>query len=162
MNIRLQSDVRRFACSLCDYTCSVKSHLTNHTRAHTGEKPFSCNVCEYKCSVKSALTKHTRTHTGDVCDVCDHTYSQKSHLVLHMRTHTGEKPHTCNICQYKFSNKSNLTQHMKTHNTVPMWFVWSQTSGSEGELSIINSYTLLWRPITIYIVEFGYHFGETV
>ena len=63
-----------FACSLCDYHCSVKSHLVRHERS--GDKPFACSQCEYRCS-------------------------SKSHLVQHERVHSSDKPFACSLCAYR-------------------------------------------------------------
>jgi len=42
----LETNVRRYKCSLCSVTCQGASGLREHQRIHTGERPFSCSQCE--------------------------------------------------------------------------------------------------------------------
>ena len=84
-----------YGCLLCDYRCSVKSHLVVHERVHSGEKPFACSMCEYRCSTKSSLVVHERVHSGEkpyACSLCEYRSSQKAGLVRHELVHRGEKP----------------------------------------------------------------------
>ncbi len=37
-------------------------HLTQHERAHSGERPFQCLVCGRSFAQKSNANKHVRTH----------------------------------------------------------------------------------------------------
>ncbi|XP_064465075.1 zinc finger protein 354C-like [Ornithodoros turicata] len=79
-----------YLCNTCPYTTGRKSHLVEHERSHTGEKPFKCSYCDY------ASTRNC-------------------HLKDHERIHTGEKPYKCDICDYSASRRHHLRDHMKTH-----------------------------------------------
>lgn len=76
----------RHQCSFCPYSTNYLSHLKNHKRTHTGEKPYQCNIC-LKC------------------------FAEKSNLRVHYRQHTGERPFSCFYCKKTFSQKSTLMLH---------------------------------------------------
>ncbi|XP_042880379.1 protein tramtrack, beta isoform-like isoform X18 [Penaeus japonicus] len=75
-------------CPYCAYITNFTSHLRDHIRTHTGEKPFACPHCIYRATTKNHLQKHIRVHTGEkpyACDQCSYRSTQREHLNSHRR-----------------------------------------------------------------------------
>ena len=80
----------RFRCVHCTKSFGKSSHLRDHLRIHSGDRPFKCPYC-YK------------------------RFSQFSNLRTHVRIHTGERPFKCNLCSKSFTQRVTLTSHLKIH-----------------------------------------------
>ncbi|XP_041489446.1 zinc finger protein 120-like, partial [Microtus oregoni] len=102
----------------CGNAFAAQSHLQNHKRTHTGEKPYECNQCGKAFAVQSYVQIHKRTHTGEKpyqCNQCGKAFAWYTGLQYHGRTHTGEKPYECNQCGKAFAGQSNVQIHKRTH-----------------------------------------------
>ena len=78
---------QKFKCSFCDKWFWQLSHIRQHIRTHTGERPY-------------------------VCIVCNKGFTQRGRLTIHYRTHTGEKPFKCKICPYSANESFALKKHL--------------------------------------------------
>ncbi|XP_057689178.1 zinc finger protein ZFAT-like isoform X2 [Corythoichthys intestinalis] len=115
----LPSQLKVFACEICNKIFKFRHSLMSHLRTHTQEKPFKCPHCDYASTIKANLTVHLRKHTGEKfsCQHCAFKCLNPGHLKVHVeRVHLKVKQH-CSFCLKKYSDVKNLIKHIeKSHN----------------------------------------------
>lgn len=126
-NVSRQSDEndkrpapKRFQCPHCEKSFGKSSHLRDHIRTHTGDRPYRCQYCDKAFTQYSNLRTHTRIHTGERpfrCTHCSKSFTQAVTLRSHTRTHLGERSYHCKLCSKSFACFSGLKGHIRMHES---------------------------------------------
>ncbi|CAD5119346.1 DgyrCDS7963 [Dimorphilus gyrociliatus] len=82
---------RKYICDFCESGFKSSSHLEEHRRLHTGEKPYKCPVCPFEASHGSNYRLHLRDNHPEIdpypCPHCDRAFKQKKDYRNHVKEH---------------------------------------------------------------------------
>ena len=120
-------------CFVCQKSFKSKSHLTEHYRTHTGERPYKCHVCPKAFAVGSTLTKHLRQHPKEMQqyplqlqsdsypplkwrrEPIANSLDQEDYIMNSENGDTSVNQFECSICYTSFQNDDDLSTHLTIH-----------------------------------------------
>ncbi|XP_063229370.1 zinc finger protein OZF-like isoform X2 [Bacillus rossius redtenbacheri] len=127
----LLGKVNKYQCHHCLKWFQTKSHISEHMRVHTGERPFECKFCKKCFKRQSGLQVHMSSHAISTvksssarsdpstsrgllehfdCDACGHQFFSKASLSAHISRHCSLK---CSVCSQIFPDTIKYRKHVR-------------------------------------------------
>jgi len=121
--IKFSLGIKPYRCEICQRKFTQLSHLQQHIRTHTGDKPYKCRHpgCNKAFSQLSNLQSHSRCHQTDKpykCNSCYKCFQDEASLLDHIPKHKESKhlkTHICQFCGKSYTQETYLTKHMQKH-----------------------------------------------
>ena len=115
------SGVKKYKCTLCDFTAVARTNLTIHVYRNHTNKTYRCRYkgCVVKKSSQEELYEHIRSdHPVQqfLCDTCPKSFNTSNYLKVHKLSHNKDsKAYQCSYCEKRFGTSTYLAKHYRTH-----------------------------------------------
>ncbi|XP_003746836.1 zinc finger protein 2 [Galendromus occidentalis] len=103
-------------CFHCQKRFDRKAHLIRHLKhTHTDLKPFACDMCDYRSNARGDLNKHLLIHSEPSfrCGQCGKCFTHRKSLVLHEKRHLGLREFKCGLCDYLGYTHNHVRRHIE-------------------------------------------------
>jgi uncharacterized Zn-finger protein len=114
------SYIRKFSCSLCDYSHDNNRHLLDHIEVHARRNQVAMIITNQRTLYrKSNVYKKVYAQDNDnfICTICSKKYMYRQSLQVHMKEHQDNRVFrfNCKECNFKSDHKGHFGRHTKSH-----------------------------------------------
>lgn len=113
----------------------LTAHVAKYHPTDETPKINSCEICQKVFSSSSHLKDHLKIHSDErpeCCKLCGASFRQKQQLKVHMYQHLG-KPYKCQFCTAAFGIRARLMSHLSKNHAIEIQNMVDQTSKSVAQ-----------------------------
>ncbi len=115
-----QNYIKKYSCSVCDYSNDNIYHLYSHINAHNNKKE-EAEIITNDRKLNRQPNKHRNTKKQQdklyECPYCDKKYYYRQTIQVHLKTHEKNRVYkfSCDECDFKCDHKTQFSKHMNSH-----------------------------------------------
>ena len=117
--------IKKFPCSMCDYTAAHFVNLKAHINSIHLSLKHPCKYCTFQSNNRSGLKRHIDSLHKKLrnykCPICSAEFTQRVHLNSHLESihqkGTFDKEFSCPKCDFKTNFKKKLYRHNEYYHS---------------------------------------------